>query len=307
PTSTAKRGTMRRSAWIAILGAVAAQAAVVSTAEAGPSDAVLVGVIRDASTGEGIEGALVIVTGERLQGERTMTTNPSGLYRIPNLPPGTYDVTVFHQEYGAGNRRTGLQLRAGTTIRVDVSLVRAGTREIIEVEVPASTIDVGSGATGLSVDKEMAQRVPIATPTGKGAANRSFEAIAEATPGARSDTYGTSIGGTTSPENKYYVDGLSVSDPGFGLNGTALSVEFLEEVRIEAGGYMPEHGRSTGGIVNAVTKSGSNEFHGGVWAFYTPGQLEGRRVIPQREGDAILTRSEERRVGKEWRARARPE
>lgn len=280
---------MRRSAWITILGAVAAQAAVVSTVEAGPSDAVLVGVIRDASTGEGIEGAVVIVTGERLQGERTMTTNVSGLYRIPNLPPGTYDVTVFHTDFGAGNRRTGLQLRAGTTIRVDVSLVRSGTREVIEVAVPASTIDVGSSATGLSVDKEMAQRVPIAIPTGKGAANRSFEAIAEATPGARSDTFGTSISGTTSPENKYYVDGLSVNDPGFGLNGTALSVEFLEEVRIEAGGYMPEHGRSTGGIVNAVTKSGSNEFHGGVWAFYTPGQLEGRRVIPQREGDAILT------------------
>lgn len=280
---------MRRSAWITILGAVAAQAAVVSTAEAGPSDGVFVGVVRDASTGEGIEGALVIVTGEKIQGERTMTTNVSGLYRIPNLPPGTYDITVFAKDYGAGNKRTGLQIRAGTTIRVDVTLVRSGTREVIEVNVAAPTIDVGSSATGLSVDKEMAQRVPIAIPTGKGAANRSFEAIAEATPGARNDTYGTSISGTTSPENKYYIDGLSVNDPGFGLNGTGLSVEFIEEVRIEAGGYMPEHGRSTGGIVNAVTKSGSNQFHGGVWANYTPGQLEGRREIPRREGDAIVT------------------
>nr|WP_276600551.1 MULTISPECIES: TonB-dependent receptor [unclassified Nannocystis] len=280
---------MRRSAWITILGAVAAQAAVVSTAQAGPSDAVLVGVVRDASTGEGIEGALVIVTGEKIQGERTMTTNVSGLYRIPNLPPGTYDVTVFAKDYGAGNKRTGLQLRAGVTIRVDVSLVRSGAREVIEVSVPAPTVDVGSSATGLSVDREMAQRVPIAIPTGKGAANRSFEAIAEATPGARNDTYGTSIAGTTSPENKYYVDGLSVNDPGFGLNGTGLSMEFLEEVRIEAGGYMPEHGRSTGGVINAVTKSGSNQFHGNVWAYYTPGQLEGRREIARREGDAIVT------------------
>lgn len=280
---------MRRSAWITIVGALAAQAAIVSTAEAGPSDAELRGVIRDANTGEGIEGAVVIVTGEKLQGERTMTTGVGGLYRIANLPPGTYDVAVFHKDYGAGNRRTGLQLRAGTVIRVDVTLVRTGAREVIEVAVDAPTIDVASTSTGLSVDREMSQRVPIAIPTGKGAANRSFEAISEATPGARNDTYGTSIAGTTSPENKYYVDGLSVNDPGFGLNGTGLSVEFLEEVRIEAGGYMPEHGRSTGGIVNAVTKSGSNEFHGGVWAFYTPGQLEGRREIPRREGDAIVT------------------
>lgn len=280
---------MRRSAWITILGAVAAQAAIVSTAEAGPSDAVLVGVIKDASTGEGIEGAVVIVTGEKIQGERTVTTNVSGLYRISNLPPGTYDLTVFHKDYTAGNKRTGLQLRAGTTIRVDMPLVRTGTREVIEVAVPAPTVDVGSSATGLSVDKEMAQRVPIAQPTGKGAANRSFEALAEATPGAQADTYGTSIAGTTSPENKYYVDGLSVSDPGFGLNGTGLSVEFVEEIRIENGGFMPEHGRATGGVINAVTKSGSNQFHGGVWAYYTPGQLEGRREVVRREGSSVVT------------------
>lgn len=280
---------MRRSAWITILGAVAAQVAVVSTAEADTNDATLVGVVRDASTGEGIEGAVVIVTGEKIQGERTMTTNVSGLYRIPNLPPGTYDVTILHKDFGGGNKRTGLKLRAGTTIRVDVSLVRTGAREVVEVEVPAPTVDVGSSATGLSVDREMARRVPIAVPTGKGAANRSFEAIAEASPMTKGDTYGTSVAGTTSPENRYTIDGLSVGDPGFGLNGTGLSVEFLEEVRVETGGYMPEHGRATGGVINAVTKTGSNEFHGGVWANYTPGQLEGRREIPVREGSTIVT------------------
>jgi len=284
---------MRRSAWITILGAVAAQTAIVSTAEAGPSDAVLVGKVRDSSTGEAIEGAVVVVTGEKLQGERTMTTNASGLYRIQDLPPGPYEVTVLHKDFGAGNKRSGLQLRAGTVIRVDVSLVRTG-RDVVEVEVPAPTVDVGSSATGLSVDKEMARRVPIVTPTGKGGANRSFEAMAEATPTAKNDTFGTSLAGTTSPENKYYVDGLSVSDPGFGLNGTGLSVEFVEEVRVESGGFMPEHGRATGGVINAVTKSGSNQFHGGVYANYTPGQLEGRREVPVREGSTLVT---ERNLG----------
>jgi outer membrane receptor protein involved in Fe transport len=278
---------MRRSAWISIFGAVAAQTVVVSTAEAGINDAVLIGVVRDARTREAVEGAVVVVTGDKLQGERTMTTNVSGLYRIPNLPPGVYEVTVLHPNFGDGQKRKGLQLRAGTTIRVDFNMIPSGDREVINVEVPAPTIDIGSAATGLGVDKEMARRVPIVTPTAKGGANRSFEALAEATPGGRADTYGTSVAGTTSPENKYYIDGLSTNDPGFGLNGTGLSSEFVEEVRVEAGGYMPEHGRSTGGIINAVTKTGSNEFHGGVWAFYTPGQLEGRRAVPLREGAAI--------------------
>ena len=282
---------MRRSAWITILGATTAQLAFSSTAEAGQNDAILIGVVRDANTGEAIEGAVVVVQGEKLQGERTQTTNISGLYRIPNLPPGqNYQVTVLHPGYGNGQRRSGLTFRAASTFRVDVSLIPGdGGKEVINIEVPSPTVDVGSAALGLSVDKEMARRVPIALPTGKGGANRSFEAVAEATPGANNDTYGTSVAGTTSPENKYYVDGLSVNDPAFGLNGTGLSVEFVEEVRVEAGGYLPEFGRATGGIVNAITKSGSNEFHGSVWGNYTPGQLQGRNAVPVREGTSVVT------------------
>ena len=102
---------MRRSAWITILGAATAQLAISSTAEAGQNDAILIGVVRDASTGEAIEGAVVVVQGEKLQGERTQTTNISGLYRIPNLPPGqNYQVTVLHPGYGNGQRRSGLTL-----------------------------------------------------------------------------------------------------------------------------------------------------------------------------------------------------
>lgn len=277
---------MRRSAWLPILGAVVAQTMVVHEAKADTTNGVLIGVIRDAKSGAGIEGAVVIVTGEKIQGERVMSTDVSGLYRIPNLPPGEYDLAVLHKDYGEGKKRSGIKMRAGATIRVDISLMPAGGDKRV-IEVPAPTVDVGSTSTGLSIDKEMSKRVPIVVPTGKGGANRSFESVAEATPGAANDTYGTSIAGTTSPENKYYVDGLSVNDPGFGLNGTALTVEFLEEVKVESGGYMPEFGRTTGGVVNAVTKRGSNQFHGTVWANYTPGQLAGRWKVPQREGSTV--------------------
>ncbi len=285
---------MRRNAWLPIVGvAVAAQVLMVEEARADSTSGVLIGVVRDAKSGTGIEGAVVIVTGEKIQGERVMTTDVSGLYRIPNLPVGTYDLTVLHGDYGEGKRRKGIKLRANSTIRLDVSLMPAGGDRRV-IEIPAPTVDVGSSSTGLSIDKEMAKRVPIATPGGKGAANRSFEAIAEATPGASNDTYGTSVAGTTSPENKYQIDGLSVNDPGFGLNGTALTVEFLEQVSVEAGGYMPEYGRATGGIVNAVTKTGQNDFHGGIWGFFTPGGLQGRRVYPVREGSTLQT---ERNLG----------
>lgn len=276
---------MRRSAWLTILllsicATTTAQVALVPTVQAN-NDAVLVGVVRD-SEGEPLEGAVVIVSGEKLQGDRTMTTDETGLYRIPDLPPGLYRVTVVYNE---ARRRSEVELRAGQTTRMNFTLRVFAEETVLEVTSPP--IDVASSSTGLAIDDEMAKRVPIAQPTGKGGAVRSFEAVAEATPGAAGDLYGTSVAGTSSPENKYNVDGLSVSDPGFGLVGTPLTVEFVQEVRVESGGYMPEFGRATGGIVNAVTKTGSNEFHGGLWVFYSPGQLEGYRKPPIVQGATI--------------------
>jgi hypothetical protein len=277
---------MRSKAWFAVLLSIcattAAELTLVPVAEAGANDAVLTGVVRNPDTNERLEGATVIVTGANLQGERTQTTDSGGLYRIPDLPPGDYEVTVI---YGKAKRKGTVTLRSRTTTRFDFSVRPA--EDVTEIIVESSPVDVASSSVGLSIDNQLSRRVPIAVPTGKGGANRSFEAIAEITPGAAGDLYGTSVAGSTSPENKYYVDGLSVSDPGFGLNGTALTVEFLQEVRVESGGYMPEFGRSTGGIVNAVTKTGSNEFHGGVWVYYSPGQLEGYRKPPLREGQTI--------------------
>lgn len=249
----------------------------------------IIGIVRDAGTGDPIAGASVSVTGENLQGEQAVVTDNSGIFRLPNLPPGIYTIEVANNGYELVSR-PNVRIQANTTIRVDTRLRAVTSDTTRTVVVPAPTINVGSAATGMSIDTEFSKRVPVATPGGKGAANRSFEAVAEATPGARNDLYGTSISGTTSPENNYVVDGISVNDPAFGINGSPLSVEFLEEVNVESGGYMPEYGRSTGGILNAVTQSGSNNFHGSVWGFYTPGQLEGRREIVEREGSAIVAK-----------------
>lgn len=277
---------MRRNALLAIFlsigSVIASQVTVVPTAKAATTDAVLTGVVRPPEGRKGVDDAVVTVTSDQLQGERSVTTDRNGWYRIPDLPPGVYEVRAAYGEYTYVNR---IVLRATVTSRLDIrlKLVQDATEILVD-----SPVDTTASNVGYSVDNEMARRVPIAAPTGKGGANRSFEAVAEATPGAANDLYGTSVAGTSSPENKYYVDGLSVSDPGFGLNGTPLTVEFIQDVRVEVGGYMPEFGRATGGIINAVTKSGSNDFHGGVWVFYSPGQLEGYRKPPVRAGATIL-------------------
>jgi hypothetical protein len=126
-------------------------------------------------------------------------------------------------------------------------------------------------------------------PAAKGGATRSFESLAAVAPGTNADTYGVSVNGTSSPENGFIIDGVSANDPAFGILAVPLSSEFVKEVNIITAGYLPEYGRSIGGVMDVVTKSGSNEFHGSIFASITPGAFEGQRAIIPREGTVIST------------------
>ncbi len=244
------------------------------------------GLVRDANNGNAIAGAAVLVRHDRGQLQEVAMTDPDGHYHVSNIAPGDYEIIVT--TFGYQTRRVrGIHIQADAVIRVDMGLLADGEPLSHTIVVPAPVVDIGSNSAGIHIDKEMARRVPIAAPGGKGAANRSFEAIAEAMPGAQLDAYGASIGGTTSPENLYRIDGLSVGNAGYGIIGIPLSVEFLEEVQVESGGRTAESGRSTGGALHAVTKSGADKFFGSVWMNVVPGGLEGIRTPPRREAAAI--------------------
>jgi hypothetical protein len=228
----------------------------------------------------------VTATSPAAQGEQIVVTDDTGAFRIPNLPPGEYalryEVEGFHPY-----ARTGIQLQSTVTLRVDAELLpeTLAAQEVTVIGSPP-TVDVGSTQSGMTVTSEFTSRLPLAPSGGKGGAARSFEQLAEMSPTARSDTYGASIAGTTSVENQYVIDGLSVGDPGFGYNGTPLSIDFIRETHIVTGGYLPEYGRGGGGVLDVVTKSGSNEFSGSFFANLTPWQ--GKPRLPP-EQDAIRT------------------
>jgi outer membrane receptor protein involved in Fe transport len=225
-----------------------------------------------------------------------VVTDAQGNYRIPQLPPGDYTLR-FEKEQFKPYARSAVQLRLNRTIRVNVELLPESLGEVVEIVGAPPTIDVGSTTTGVNVDQEFIKRIAVARPGGKGGAARSFESLAELAPGAQTDQYGVSINGATSPENGYVVDGLSTNDPAYGVNASPLSIEFVQDVNIITGGYMPEFGRSTGGVINAVTRSGSNEFHGSVFANWTPGTLEGTRKLVREEGTVITGLNELRNLG----------
>ncbi|WP_375766401.1 TonB-dependent receptor [Archangium gephyra] len=130
-------------------------------------------------------------------------------------------------------------------------------------------------SAAVAQDPTLAQFLALNRPTDKRGAARSFEGLAGMSPGVRSEAYGVSIHGASSFENAYLVDGLSTTDPVLGVNALPLSVEFLQDVSVFTGGYTPEYGRATGGILRVQTRSGSNEFHGSVFSHWVPGFLGG--------------------------------
>ncbi|RKH00515.1 TonB-dependent receptor [Corallococcus carmarthensis] len=247
---------------------------------------VIIGTVINTEDKKPAADVVVTATSPNLQGEQTVVTDAQGNYRIPQLPPGTYTLR-FEKETFKPYARPEIQLLLNRTIRVNVELLPDSFTQTVDVIGTPPTIDVGSTNQGVNVDQEFIKRIAVARPVGKGGATRSFESLAELAPGAQSDQYGVSINGTTSPENGYVVDGLSTNDPAFGVNASPLSIEFVQDVNIITGGYMPEFGRSTGGVINAVTRSGSNEFHGSVFANWTPGFAEGNRKLVIEDGTTI--------------------
>ncbi|BDG09468.1 TonB-dependent receptor [Anaeromyxobacter paludicola] len=239
----------------------------------------VIGVITDASTGKPVAGALVIATSPNLQGEQTAVTDGSGSYRITQLPPGQYKLAVQLEGFKPAER-SDISIRLDKTIRANMAVVPEAVQmeeQVVKTGI-APVINVGSAETGTVVSKEFVANVPV---------GRDFQSTAIVTPGAQVDTYGISFNGATSPENSYILDGQNVTDPAYGVLGSNILTNFVEEVDVKSGSFMPEYGRTTAGIINVVTKSGSNEFHGSVFGNITPGFLSPSGTQVGRNGEAI--------------------
>lgn len=250
-------------------------------------NSVITGTARDASSKAPLVDVVVTATSPALQGEQTVITDGTGHYRIPQLPPGDYTLR-FDKEAFTPAARGQITVRVGSTIRVNMELRPDPFTPEEDYLIPApSVIELWSAQMGTSVGSELVSRIALSPPSVKGSVTRSFESMADVAPTVHTDMYGMSISGTTSPENQYIIDGISVNDPGFGLIGTPLSVEFVKEMNVITGAYLPEYGRATGGVLDVVTKSGSNELHGSMFMSITPGGLEGPRTLVRKEGQTI--------------------
>lgn len=245
----------------------------------------IIGVVTDAQSGKPVAGALVVATSPNLQGEQTVVTDKAGAFRLQALPPGDYKISAQFDGYKAAER-ADLTVRLDKTIRANLAIVpEAVTMEEQVVRTGQSSrpvVNIGSAESATIVSSEFVQAVPV---------GRNFEAVAIVAPTATSDQYGIGFAGGQSAENNYIIDGLSVTDLGTGIAGASLLSNFVQETDLKTGSFTAEFGRSTGGIVNVLTKSGSNEFHGSIFGNFEPGQFSPEGKTLARNAQAIGSRS----------------
>ena len=241
----------------------------------------LQGQIIDASTQQPVAEAVVIATSPALQGEQTAVTDASGSFEISLLPAGVYKLDIQREGYKPYTQ-ADLTVRLDKTIKIKLQLLPdsiSGEQMVIEVQRPV--ISTTSTDTGGTVSKEQMSLVPY------GRNSRTFDAVLTTVPGAHGDGEGVSFNGSGSPESNYIVDGVQVNDPAFGVQGTTLLQDFVQEVDVKSGGYQAEYGRSSGAVVTVVTKSGGNDFHGSVFINWSP--FEANRKEVSLAGQAIAT------------------
>jgi hypothetical protein len=234
------------------------------------------GTVTDGQTGRKLGGVTVTVTSPALQGEQTEFTDAGGHFIITELPPGEYLVRFYFANVHV--ERPGVFVQADKSLAVNIKFpTQQSEVKTYRITEKAPTVDVGNAQMQTQVTSEMVRNSPIR--------GRTYDAVLALAPGAATDPVGYSFNGATGPENSFLIDGVNTTQPSHGLLGTNLTLEFIGETEIITGGYMPEYGRATGGIVNVITKSGSNQFHGDLWFYISP--YSANAPVIARAGEAL--------------------
>ena len=203
--------------------------------------------------GLAVPGVTVTVTSPALQGPRTAVTDMQGFYTFPALPAGTYKVTFELSGFATVTQTTDLLL--GLTVEQNVSLRPAGVTEnvqvVAETPAPIATPVVGENFKHDEIDL-------LATP-------RTIEGIAQLAPAVNENSPNTGqlvINGAFAFDSIFMVNGVDINDNLFAQPQNLFIEDAIEETQILTSGISAEYGRFTGGVVNAITKSGGNTFSG---------------------------------------------
>ncbi len=219
--------------------------------------------------GSGLSEVNVAAFGPALQGSRVTTTDAAGRYRLTLLPPGLYNVTFTKQNF-----------ETVTKNEITVSLDRITTLDVVMQPTLQEQVKVIGEApvdtTSTTLGTNLTERAIETLPTG-----RNYSSIVQVAPGTSSDANPENsqqahitVYGSAGNENVFFIDGVNTTGVEYGFQGKELNYEFIKEIDVKTGGYEAEYGRSTGGIINVITKSGGNEFHGDLFGYHDSDSLQ---------------------------------
>lgn len=289
--SAAKRRNLMATTVLAGVAAFGAPAAVMLAATLVPSAALaqdytsgtFVGHVTD-SSGAPVAGAAVTVRSQATGVTQNSTTDSSGTFRAPLIPTGAYAVTIRKSGF-SDIAQDGLAVRIGGESNYGFTLTNPNdvSEVVVVAKKPQPQLDFSQTTKGVAIDVEQLQKqVPIA---------RNVTAVALLAPGVVTAVSGftntdgslvPSIGGGSAGENAFFVNGLNVTNFDTYIGGSVVPFDFYKTVEIKTGGYPAEFGRATGGVINAVTKSGTNDLYLAIHGDYAPNSL--RETAPNTYG-----------------------
>ena len=272
-------------------------------AHAQVSGATLMGTVSD-STGAVIPNVQVSIKNEGTGEARTVTVDSAGFYSAPNLLPGKYDVTATATGFST-TVQNGVTLTVGAQQLLNIKMKIGQVAEKVEVTGEAPSIELASSTIGGFVGQEAVAQLPLN--------GRDWTSLATLQPGVDSvgsiqantggpdrprRGYGVqmTISGSRPTQNNYRIDGISVNDytnggPG-SVEGSTLGVEAVQEFSVLTSNYSAEYGRTSGGIVNALTKSGTNHYHGSAYEFLRNSALDAKNYFDSGGGPLPFRRNQ---------------
>jgi hypothetical protein len=232
-----------------------------------------------------ITGAEIIVVNDLTRVQYETKTNGEGIYTVVSLPPGPYRVQVSKTDFKT-IIKPDIILNVGDALSLNFTLPVGASSVAVTVEGGAPMIDTTDGTISTVVDRQFAENLPLN--------GRSFQTLIYLTPGvvvtpsSPSDSGQFSVNGQRAASNYWMVDGVSANfgvgagatTPGNGVGGTIgattalggtnglVSVDAMEEFRIQTSTFAPEFGRTPGGQISIVTRSGTNQFHGTAFDYF---------------------------------------
>jgi hypothetical protein len=268
-----------RSCQFTSLLAVLLVGATVALGQAQSNAADLQGFVKD-GTGAVVANATVTARNPGTNVSRSATTNDEGNYRIVNLPPGDYEITVEAANFKKAVL-TRVMLNVGQTADLDITLEPGQISESVTIsDATSEIVETTRTAVATTVDQQRINNLPIN--------ERNYLAFALTTstvgrdngrPIGPAPTTGLNFGGQRGRSNLVQVDGADNTDNSVNASRSTVSQEAVQEFQVVTNSFAPEFGRSAGGVVNVVTKSGTNDFHGNIFGFLRHRSFQARNAF----------------------------